>query len=118
MQTATRILVMNGTRFVQEGGDKEWINQKVDQAKGIPPGIYNISAAKAPGNTLVQGVAIHQDAKNYYILSGKTIYGVDRSKVENTPPIGEPVTLNHRPDGKALFEVSASSLPAKRGRRI
>jgi KfrB protein len=118
MQTMTRILVMNGTRFVQEGGPKEWTNLKVDQAKGIPPGIYNLSAAKAPGDASVQGVAIHQDAENYYILSGKTIYGVDRSKVANTPPIGEHVTLKSRAEGKPIFEMATSNLSAKRPRRI
>ena len=45
-QMKQRLLVMNGQKIVQSEQAGAWINQKVDKAGALNPGIYNLYMAQ------------------------------------------------------------------------
>lgn len=113
-----RVLVMNGTRIVQvEGSAGDWVNQKVDKAGDIKPGIYNIYAAKAADvSQRHDGLVVHMDSTSVYQQVGRAIVAHDREKFDKVPVLGGMASIDYNAAGKAHVDAQAAKLGRSRSR--
>ncbi len=113
-----RLLVMNGQCSMQQEDQGQWRNVKVEKAKGVKPGIYNIyTANKADKIKEHAGVILYADKTTVYQQVGKGQYIIhDRADFAKLPETGETKSISYSADGKAV--VSEAALGQKQSRKI
>jgi hypothetical protein len=113
-----RLLVMNGQCTMQQEDHGQWRNVKVEKARGVKPGIYNIyTANKADKTKKYSGVILYADKTTVYQQVGKGQYIThDRADFAKQPESGETKSISYSADGKAA--VSEAALEQKQSRKI
>lgn len=110
-----RVLVMNGSRIVQNERDGQWCSDKVDKAGALKPGIYNLYLASRPDKTATcSGVILHADKERVYQQVGKHYVMHERSDFDKVPEIGSVKSISYDVQGKA--SVSTETVQLSRGR--
>lgn len=78
-----KVVVLNGSRQIDQVIGGEWQTQKVLPENGLPKGIYQLSDAKTPENSAkpvtYTGAILQVDSGKVFQLCGKTIIKHDRS---------------------------------------
>ena len=113
-----RLLVMNGQCAMQQEDQGQWRNVKVEKAKGVKPGIYNIYlAAPADKSQEHSGVILYADKTAIYQQVGKGHY-VSHYRVDfvKPPEPGAAKRITYNSDGKAVAEEA--TLAQKQSRKI
>ena len=113
-----RLLVMNGQCTMQQEDQGQWKNSKVEKARGVKPGIYNIYTAnradKAKEHT---GIILYVDKSMVYQQVGKGQYIThERADFAKLPVTGETKSISYSAEGKAV--VSEAALVQKQTRKI
>jgi len=113
-----RLIVMNGQCSMQQEDQGKWRNVKVEKARGVKPGIYNIfTANKADKTTEHSGVILFVDKTTVYQQVGKGQYIThDRTDFAKLPESGEMKRISYSTEGKAV--VSEVALGQKQSRKI
>jgi hypothetical protein len=113
-----RLVVMNGQCSMQQEDQGKWRNVKVEKARGVKPGIYNIfTANKADKTTQYSGVILFTDKTTVYQQIGKGQYIThDRADFAKLPVSGEMKSISYSTEGKAV--VSDATLGQKQSRKI
>jgi KfrB protein len=113
-----RLLVMNGQCSMQQEDQGQWRNVKVEKARGVKPGIYNIyTANKADKAKEHSGVILYTDKTTVYQQVGKGQYiAHDRADFAKLPETGETKSISYSADGKAV--VSEAALGQKQSQKI
>jgi hypothetical protein len=113
-----RLVVMNGQCSMQQEDQGKWRNVKVEKARGVKPGIYNIfTAIKADKSTQYSGVILFADKTTVYQQVGKGQYIThDRADFAKLPESGEMKSISYNDDGKAV--VSEVAHEQKQSRKI
>ena len=113
-----RLLVMNGQCSMQQEDQGQWRNVKVEKARGVKPGIYNIyTANKADKTKEHAGVILYADKTTVYQQVGKGQYIThDRADFAKLPETGETKSISYSADGKAV--ISEAALGQKQSRKI
>ena len=113
-----RLLVMNGQCALQQEDQDQWRNVKVDKARGVKPGIYNIyTASKADKAKDHSGIILYTDKTSVYQQVGKGQYvSHDRSDFKNPPEAGEKKRISYNSDGNAV--VTEATLGQNQARKI
>jgi hypothetical protein len=113
-----RLLVMNGQCTLQQEDQGQWKNSKVEKARGVKPGIYNIYTAnradKAKEHT---GIILYVDKSMVYQQVGKGQY-VTHAQTDFAKLLiaGETKIIRYSNDGKAV--ASEATLGQKQVRKI
>lgn len=113
-----RLLVMNGQCTMQQEDQGQWKNCKVEKARGVKPGIYNIYTAnradKAKEHT---GIILYVDKSMVYQQVGKGQY-VTHAQTDFAKLLiaGETKIIRYSNDGKAV--ASEATLGQKQARKI
>lgn len=98
-----RLLVMNGQRIVQTEQDGTWLNQKVDKAGALKPGIYNLHTAQpVDKKKKYEGLIVQIDSNGVYQQSGKNLVRHERPDFETVPEIGRAVSVSYDKQGRAI----------------
>lgn len=109
-----RLLVLNGQRIVQNDQGGAWVNQKVDKAGELKPGIYNLYMAKeADKSQRHDGAIVHVDNSKIYQQIGKNFVMHSKSDFDIVPGIGSAKGISYDAQGKA---VVAQVVKLSRGR--
>ena len=113
-----RLLVMNGQCAMQQEDQGQWRNVKVEKARGVKPGIYNIyTANQADKAKAHSGVILYTDKTTVYQQVGKGQYVThDRTDFAKLPEPGETKSISYSAEGKAV--VSEATLGQKQSRKI
>lgn len=112
-----RLLVMNGQRIVQAEHDGKWINQKVDKAGEIKPGIYNVYlATEADRTAKYSGVVLHADAAAVYQQIGKAFVSHPKAAFDKLPDVGTSRTIAYDEQGRAHSRVMEAQQVRSRSR--
>jgi len=113
-----RLLIMNGQCAMQQEEQGQWRNVKVEKARGVKPGIYNIyTANKADKAKAYSGVILYTDKTTVYQQVGKGQYVThDRADFAKPPEAGETKSISYSAEGKAV--VSEAALGQKQTRKI
>jgi hypothetical protein len=113
-----RLIVMNGQCSMQQEDQGQWRNVKVEKARGVKPGIYNIyTAIKADKSKTHAGVILYTNKTIVYQQVGKGQYvSHDRADFAKPPEPGETKSISYSADGKAV--VSEVTLGQKQARKI
>ena len=113
-----RLLIMNGQCAMQQEEQGQWRNVKVEKARGVKPGIYNIyTANKADKAKAYSGVILYTDKTTVYQQVGKGQYVThDRADFAKPPEPGETRSISYSVEGKAV--VSEATLGQKQTRKI
>ena len=113
-----RLLVMNGQCAMQQEDQGQWRNVKVEKAKGVKPGIYNIYlATPADKSKEHSGVILYADKAAIYQQVGKGQYvSHDRADFVKPPEPGAAKRITYAADGKAV--VAEATLAQKQSRKI
>lgn len=94
-----RLLVMNGQKLLQTEHAGEWKVDKVEKAGTIRPGIYNLYlAAPADQASAHIGIVLHADSQFVYQQVGKTFVRHERTRFEQVPTLGAPVSIRYQQD--------------------
>ena len=110
-----RLLVMNGSRIVQNEREGQWKSEKVDKAGALKPGIYNLYlASRADKAATHSGVILHVDKDNVYQQVGRSYVMHARADFDKVPEIGSAKHVSYDTQGKA--SVSAETVQLSRGR--
>ncbi len=108
-----RLLVMNGQKIVQHEQEGRWLNDKVEKAGLVKPGIYNLYlASQADKTRTLDGVILHADKDHFFQQVGKNITKHDRGDFVKAPAIGSHFSITYD-QGKAI--ASAASHVLSRG---
>ena len=92
-----RLLVMNGSRIVQNEQEGQWKSEKVDKAGALKPGIYNLYlASRADKAATHSGVIVHADKDNVYQQVGRNYVMHARADFDKVPEIGSAKRLARR----------------------
>ena len=112
-----RLLVMNGQCTMQQEDQGQWKNSKVEKARGVKPGIYNIYTAnradKAKEHT---GIILYVDKSMVYQQVGKGQY-VTHAQTDFAKLLiaGETKIIRYSNDGKAVaFEATLGQKQARK----
>jgi hypothetical protein len=112
-----RLLVMNGQRIVQSEQGGAWINEKVDKAGAIKPGIYNLHMAlPADKSQRYVGVILHTDNDKVYQQAGKSLVMHSRSDFDRGQAIGLEKSITYDAQGKATVSAEVAQLGRGRSR--
>ena len=113
-----RLLVMNGQCALQQEDQGQWRNIKVEKAKAVKPGIYNVYlATQADKSKEYTGVILYTDKTIIYQQIGKGQYvSHDRADFAKPPEPGETKRITYSADGKAM--MSEATLGQKHSRKI
>ena len=116
-QMKQRLLVMNGQRIVQAEQAGAWINQKVDKAGALNPGIYNLYMAQVADKKQTHaGVIVHADNNQVYQKVGKSFVMHARTDFDKVPEIGSAKSISYNAQGKATVAAEAPKLTRGRSR--
>jgi hypothetical protein len=113
-----RLLIMNGQCAMQQEDQGQWRNVKVEKARSVKPGIYNIyTARKADKSKEHSGVILYTDKTSVYQQVGKGLYvSHDRADFKKPPEPGETMLITYSAEGKAV--VAEVTLGQKQTRKI
>ena len=113
-----RLLVMNGQCALQQEDQGQWRIVKVEKARGVKPGIYNIyTATKADKSKDHSGIILYADKTTVYQQIGKGQYvSHDRADFKKPPEPGETKRISYSADGKAV--VAEATLGQNQARKI
>lgn len=112
-----RLLVMNGQRIVQGEQEGSWVNQRVDKAGALKPGIYNLfTAQSADKGKQHDGVIVHVDSDTIYQQIGKAFVMHARADFGKVPEIGSARSISYDGQGKAAVAAEAPTLSRGRSR--
>jgi hypothetical protein len=113
-----RLLVMNGQRIVQAEQAGAWMNQKVDKAGELKPGIYNLYLAQPADRVLRHdGVIVHADNNFVYQqVVGKNFVMHSRSDFDKVPAIGSTKSVTYDASGKVNVSAEVVKLSRSRSR--
>jgi KfrB protein len=113
-----RLLVMNGQSILQQEEQNQWLPVKVDKAKGLKPGIYNLYHATPPYKAKAHsGLILITDKTSVYQQVGKSQYvRHDRIDFEKPPEAGEAKLISYDANGKAV--VTAATLAHQQSRKM
>lgn len=111
-----RVLVMNGSRLLEQEVGAKWAVKEVKPAEGLKPGIYNIyNATQADKTKAEEGVVLHADDKSLYQMTGKDKFVKHNvADLETVPSIGVNVSISYS-EGRGSSKL-ASSESRSRGR--
>lgn len=100
-----RVLVMNGSRLLENDTNGKWVVQKVEPAGVLKPGIYNIFNAKSPESEgKYQGAIIHADKSHVFQEVKKGMFVKHAvGAFEKIPPIGSSLSVEYNA-GRANVE--------------
>jgi hypothetical protein len=103
---------------MQQEDQGQWRNVKVEKARGVKPGIYNIYIAnKADKAKAHSGIILFTDKTTVYQQVGKGQYVAhDRADFAKPPEAGETKNIIYSAEGKAV--VSEAALGQKQARKI
>ena len=107
-----RVLVMNGARIVQSEVSGGWVNQKVDKAGDLKPGIYNIHTAKPADTTQRhEGAVVHMDTTTVYQQTGRAVFVAhNRDNFDKVPVLGGMASISYDAAGKAHVAAQTPKL--------
>ena len=113
-----RLLVMNGQCALQQEDQDQWCNVKVDKARGVKPGIYNIyTANQADKAKDHSGIILYANKTPVYQQVGKGQYvSHDRADFKKPPEPGETKRISYSEEGKAV--VAEATLGQNQARKI
>jgi KfrB protein len=111
-----RLLIMNGSRIVQNETNGEWETQKVEKANGVKPGIYNLYLSNNADKTKnYTGIFVHSDKSSIYQQVGKEMIVHNRDDFgKDLPDVGEIKAITYDGLGKAIV-ADAEAISLKRG---
>jgi len=114
-----RMLVMNGSRLIQNDSKGEWVTEKVEKANDVKPGVYNLYLAKeADKSKNHTGTIIHNDKSFIYQQVGKAIVTHKIRDFPKKPPeVGQLRSIDYNDQGTALVS-KANTAALKRGVKI
>ena len=105
-----RLLVMNGQKIVQHEQEGRWLNDKVEKAGLVKPGIYNLYlASKADKTKTHDGVILHADKDNVFQQVGKNVVKHDRGDFGKPPTVGSNCIVTYGQD-KAIASAASHAL--------
>ncbi len=105
-----RLLVMNGQKIVQHEQEGRWLNDKVEKAGFLKPGIYNLYLANPADKTKTHdGLILHVDRDNVFQQVGKNVVKHDRVDFVKAPVIGSHSSITYD-QGKAIGSVLSHAL--------
>jgi hypothetical protein len=109
---------MNGQCAMQQEDQGQWRNVKVEKARGVKPGIYNIYlATQADKSKEHSGVILYADKTAIYQQVGKGQYvSHDRADFVKPPEPGAAKRITYSADGNAV--VVEATLAQKQSRKI
>lgn len=117
-----KVVVLNGSRQVDQVVAGEWVTLKVLPEAGLPRGIYQLSQARPPDTQegSYHGQIVHVDSRSVYQLHGAGIVRHDRAmafgdfeKSGAIPTVGQNYVIGY--EGGKQFVTG--ELPAKEGQR-
>jgi len=113
-----RLLVMNGQRIVQAEQEGAWVNQKVDKAGLLKPGIYNLYLAQPADKAKKHdGVIVYADNDHIYQQLGKAAFVTHpRSAFQAVPDTGKAVGVSYDSQGHAQVATEVPQLTRGRSR--
>ena len=113
-----RLLIMNGQCALQQEDQGQWRNVKIEKAKGVKPGIYNIYlATRADKTKEFVGVILYTDKTVIYQQVGKGQYvSHDPADFKKSPEPGQIKHIGYCTEGKAV--ISEVTLEQKQSRKI
>ena len=113
-----RLLVMNGQCSLQQEDQGQWRNSKVEKARGVKPGIYNIYTANPADKTKAHsGIILYADKTTVYQQVGKGQYIThERTDFAKLPATGETKSIRYSAEGKVV--VSEAALVQKQARKM
>lgn len=101
-----RLLVMNGSKILQNNSQGTWQNQKVEKAGLLKPGIYNIYNASVADTTKeYEGVIVHSDKSKVYQQIGKKFVVHETVHFDKLPQDGSFKKLKYDQDCKISMET-------------
>jgi hypothetical protein len=105
-----RLLVMNGQKILQHEQEGRWLNDKVEKAGLLKPGIYNLYLASQADKTRIHdGVILHADKDNVFQQVGKSVVKHDPADFGTTPAVGSNCSITYDQD-KAIVLAASHSL--------
>lgn len=109
---------MNGQCALQQEDQGQWRNVKVDKARGVKPGIYNVYlATQADKSKEYSGVILYTDKTIIYQQIGKGQYvSHNRADFTKPPEPGEAKRITYSAEGKAM--MTGAALGQKQSRKI
>jgi len=105
-----RLLVMNGQKIVQQEQEGRWLNDKVEKAGLVKPGIYNLYLANPADKTRIHdGVILHADKDSVFQQVGKSVVKHDRADFGKAPAVGSNCSITYDQD-KAIASAASHAL--------
>ena len=105
-----RLLVMNGQKIVQHEQEGRWLNDKVEKAGLVKPGIYNLYLANQADKTkTLDGVILHADKDNVFQQVGRSVVLHERVDFAKAPAIGRHSSITYE-QGKAIVSPASHAL--------
>ena len=103
---------------LQQEDQGQWRNSKVEKARGVKPGIYNIyTASKADKTKAHSGIILYADKTTVYQQIGKGQYIThERADFAKLPVTGETKSISYSTEGKAV--ISEAALVQKQTRKM
>lgn len=109
-----RLVVLNGHRVLQVLAGNDWRIEKVDKARGVRPGLYQLSeAAEADGSKPALGVVVHVDELQVYLQTDAGLFKHDLAAFDRPPPLGSRITVSYDSQGRAGFDVQPAKPSAR-----
>lgn len=101
-----RLVVLNGYRVLQVQADEGWAVEKIEKARGVRPGVYELfKAAVADRSQSAAGVVIHVDELHAYLQTDAGLSRHELGAFDQAPPVGDRITVSYDQQGRASFNV-------------
>ena len=105
-----RLLVMNGQKILQHEHEGRWLNDKVEKAGLLKPGIYNLYLASQADKTRIHdGVILHADKDHVFQQEGKNFVKHDWGDFRRAPAVGSNCSITYD-QGKAIASAAPHAL--------
>lgn len=113
-----RLLVMNGQKLLQAEHEGAWATKKVDKAKQLKPGLYNLYLAQpADKSKKHEGVIVHADNELVYQQLDKTTFvSHPRAAFKAVPEHGTAASVSYDAQGQAQVSTEVPRLVRGRSR--
>jgi hypothetical protein len=113
-----RLVVMNGHRVLQAEQANEWVNERVEKANGLAPGLYDLFDAR-PADRIAptDGVLLMLEDGLVYQQTQAGLVSHERATFNELPTFGVDGTITYSAEGHAAFQVrSTAPSPASKKR--
>ncbi|MDZ5459299.1 KfrB domain-containing protein [Azohydromonas lata] len=114
-----RLIVMNGHRVLQAEQESEWVNERVEKANGLAPGLYDLFDAR-PADRIAptDGVLLMLEDGLVYQQTQAGLVSHELAKFAETPSFGVDGTITYSAEGRAAFQIrNTAPSPAPRKKR-